>query len=208
MNARQVAVPFERLAGWFARYDDAHPGTSWSADADAVRCASPDGTRVRVAVPYGDLPSPSVDALVAHVARPWEAGLVLTRKGGFAVARLRGPTVLDVKIGRRHVQGRTKAGGWSQQRFARRRDNQARAAFDAAAEHVHRLLGPAARELEVIGTGGDRTAVTAVLGHVELQPVAKIPQRWLGAMPDPTRAVLDEAIVRLRSVDIEIVDPG
>ncbi|MGW0243639.1 Vms1/Ankzf1 family peptidyl-tRNA hydrolase, partial [Micromonospora chalcea] len=32
------------------------------------------------------------------------------------------------------VQGRTAAGGWSQQRFARRRDNQAKAALGDAAE--------------------------------------------------------------------------
>ena len=48
---------------------------------------------------------------------------------------------MESKVGQRHVQGRTKAGGQSQQRFARRRDNQARAAYEAAAEHAARILG-------------------------------------------------------------------
>jgi hypothetical protein len=200
-------VPFERLAGWFTRFDDAHPGTTWVASPEMVAGTCPDGTSVRMPVPYQPLADPSVDALVQHVARGWMAGVVLVRKGGFGVARLRSATVLDSKLGRRHVQGRTKAGGWSQHRFARRRDNQARAAFDAAAEHVHRLLSPHAAGLQILGTGGDRQAVNAVLAHPELQAVARVPQRWLGGVADPTRSVLDDAIARLRSVDIEITDP-
>ena len=112
---------------------------------------------------------------------------MLVRRGGFAVARLDGPTVTESKIGRRHVQGKTKAGGWSQQRFARRRDNQARAAFDAAAEHVQRLLSPSAGSLRLLATGGDRQAVASVLAHPELAPLVALPQAWLGGLPDPTR---------------------
>ena len=67
--------------------------------------------------------------------------MLLVRKGGFAVARLAGDRIVESKVGQRHVQGRTKAGGQSQQRFARRRDNQARQAYEAAAEHAARILG-------------------------------------------------------------------
>ena len=66
--------------------------------------------------------------------------MLLVRKGGFAVARLAGDRFVESKVGQRHVQGRTKAGGQSQQRFARRRDNQARQAYEAAAEHAARIL--------------------------------------------------------------------
>ena len=72
--------------------------------------------------------------------RPPAWGVLLVRKGGFAIARLRGDDLVESKVGQRHVQGRTKAGGQSQQRFARRRDNQARAAYEAAAEHAARIL--------------------------------------------------------------------
>ena len=66
--------------------------------------------------------------------------MLLVRKGGFAVARLAGDAIEESKVGQRHVQGRTKAGGQSQQRFARRRDNQARQAYEAAADHAARIL--------------------------------------------------------------------
>jgi peptide subunit release factor 1 (eRF1) len=46
------------------------------------------------------------------------------------------------KVDRQYVQGRTAAGGWSQQRFARRRDNQARAAAADGVDLVVRLLLP------------------------------------------------------------------
>ena len=80
-------------------------------------------------------------------------GLVVNSMAGFAIARLEGPTLVAHKIGQRRVQGRTKAGGQSQQRFARRRDNQARQAFEAAADHAARLLSATA-PLKVV-TGGD-----------------------------------------------------
>ena len=44
------------------------------------------------------------------------------------------------KVGSGYVQGRTKAGGWSQQRFARRRANQAHALWNDAADVAARIL--------------------------------------------------------------------
>ena len=82
------------------------------------------------------------------------------RKGGFAVARLEHGRLADSKVGQRHVQGRTKAGGQSQQRFARRRDNQARAAYEAAADHCARILG-GALALVVTGRNGGYGALGA-----------------------------------------------
>lgn len=204
-----MRVPFERVPGWIARYDAAHPGTRWVVEPDRARADSADGTRVRIAVPFAPLAELSLDGVAAHLQTPWHVGVVLVRRGGFAVARLEGATVAASKIGRRHVQGKTKAGGWSQQRFARRRENQARAAFDAAAEHVARLLvrGELARPLDLLGTGGDRRAVGSVLAHPELGGLADVPQVWLGGLPDPTRTVLEAAVVAVRSVEISLVDP-
>ena len=97
---------------------------------------------------------------------PDDWGVLLVRKGGFAVARLAGERVVESKVGQRHVQGRTKAGGQSQQRFARRRDNQARQAYEAAADHAVRILGQ--RPLVVVA-GGDRAAVDEVLADPRLE---------------------------------------
>ena len=112
------------------------------------------------------------------------------------------------KVGQRHVQGRTKAGGQSQQRFARRRDNQARQAYEAAAEHAHRILVLESRApVTALVCGGDRAAVDQVLADPRLRRLGELRvDPWL-AVPDPRRAVLDQAVRDAMSVAVEITDP-
>jgi hypothetical protein len=150
---------------------------------------------------------PEVAAFVAAATPPAAWGVLLVRKGGFAIARMHGEAMVEHKIGQRHVQGRTKAGGQSQQRFARRRDNQARQANEAAAEHAARILGidRVGRRTRVV-TGGDHAAVDEVLGDQRLRHlVATGP--WL-AVPDPRRAVLDDAILEALAVRIDVTNAG
>ncbi len=194
------------MRGWIKRYESRHPGTRWAVTSTLVTAQSPDGSTVSFAVPVAPLAEPSMRGLLEHLGRAWQIGLVLVRRGGFAVARLVGEEVVDSKVGQRHVQGRSKAGGWSQQRFARRRDNQARAAFDVAAGHVHTLLVPHARSLHLLAVGGDRAAADAVLAMPELVALGAVPQRWLAGLPDPKRSVLDQAVTMVCSVSVEIVD--
>ncbi|WP_235738723.1 acVLRF1 family peptidyl-tRNA hydrolase [Nocardioides alcanivorans] len=124
------------------------------------------------------------------------------RKGGFAIARLHGDVVHASKTGQRHVQGRTKAGGQSQQRFARRRDNQAKVAYAAAAEHAARLLLSPACPLLV--TGGDHTAVDEVLASPPLRTLAKaVVAPWL-PVPDPRRSVLEQAVTDAGALRIAV----
>ena len=67
---------------------------------------------------------------------------MLVRRGGHAVGVFRGAELLASKVDSSYVQGTTKAGGWSQQRYARRRANQSRAAFADAATTAVRVLLP------------------------------------------------------------------
>ena len=134
---------------------------------------------------------------------PAQWGVLLVRKGGFAIARMAGETIAEHKIGQRHVQGRTKAGGQSQQRFARRRDNQARQANEAAADHAARILGPVVGRGPVV-TGGDHSAIDEVLADPRLRGVTVV-EPWL-AVPDPKRAVLDQALLDAVAVRVEVVN--
>lgn len=200
-------MPFERLSGWLVRFEARHQGTQWSV-AEGTLCAlSPDGTAVSMEIPFEDAALRTPADVIAHLEHPWRLGVVLVRRGGFAVAYVVGTAVVDAKTGRRHVQGKTKAGGWSQQRFANRRDNQARVAFEAAAGYVEQLLLPRRATLDLIASGGDRRAVDTVFAEPALRPLTTRPQRWLGGLPDPKRSVLDQAIARARSVTIRIIDP-
>lgn len=201
MNA--VRVPAERIERWIANFTARHGTTALSIADGTLRGAAQDGSTFVARLPFEsayDGPAEPA-AFTAAVAVPADWGVLLVRKGGFAIARLAGPRVADSKVGQRHVQGRTKAGGQSQQRFARRRDNQARQAYEAAADHAARILAGLRGPLV---TGGDHAAVDEVLADPRLRgPVVTGP--WL-AVPDPRRSVLDEAVREACAVGVEVVN--
>lgn len=204
--ARDVLVAWDRLPGWVGRFESRHPGTDWVLSPTAVAGRSTDGSTASFAIPLPPLADLTMPGLRAHLRRQTSIGIVLVRRGGFAVAKVVGGTVVESKVGQRHVQGRSKAGGWSQQRFARRRGNQAQAAFDAASGYVESILAPHAAELELLVCGGDRSAVDTVLDAPGVAALTRLPRQWLAGLPDPRRRVLDDAVARSQSVEISIVD--
>lgn len=197
-----VTVPADRVARWVANFAERHGATSCAVVDGELRGAAEDGSTFAARLPFDRAYDGPAEASVfaAHVRPPEAWGLLLVRKGGFAIARLAGTEVLESKVGQRHVQGRTKAGGQSQQRFARRRDNQARAAFEAAAEHAARILAGA----RAVVTGGDHAAVDDVLGDARLQHLSVLGP-WL-PVPDPKRAVLEQAVRDASSARIDVVN--
>jgi hypothetical protein len=205
MNAREVLVVPARVERWMENFATRHGAFSLAVEDGALTGAADDGATFVARPPFGssyDGP-PDVVAFQQSLERPAHWGILLVRKGGFAVARLAGDTIEESKVGQRHVQGRTKAGGQSQQRFSRRRDNQARAAYEAAAGHAHRILtGP----LTALVCGGDRTAVEQVLEDPQLRRWGRLRvEPWL-AVPDPRRSVLDQAVLDAGSVAVTVTD--
>ena len=202
-DAVVVAVTAERLGRWVDNFGERHGETLLRVEDGALLGQAADGSRFTAHLPFSlQYDGPVAVGDMAEAARPprrW--GVLLVRKGGFAVARLTGPVLSEHKIGQRHVQGRTKAGGQSQQRFARRRDNQARAAYEAAADHAARILaGPPL----VVVTGGDHAAVDEVLADPRLKHLTVV-DPWL-AVPDPKRGVLEEAVREACAVRIDVVN--
>jgi len=100
------------------------------------------------------------------------------------------------------VQSTTKAGGWSQHRYANRRANQARAAFAEAADAASRVL--LERRLDAVVTGGDRAAVDAVLADRRLEPLRLLVTSRFLAVPDPRLKVLQAAPDQYRAVLIDL----
>ncbi len=207
LEPRLVTVSWGRLPRWIVRFEERHPGTAWTVTSDSAAAAAPDGAWARFDVPFPPLEDQTMPGLVAHLVTPRTFGIVLVRRGGFAVAHARDESILDAKVGRRHVQGRTKAGGWSQQRFARRRDQQAREAFDAAADHTASIVGAAASSLNLLVLGGDRAGVEQVLADRRLRSLVDRDRRWISVSGDPRRPALEAALTEVRSVQISIVDP-
>jgi hypothetical protein len=209
-----VLVPAARWERWVANFATGHGGADLTVADGALRGQAVDGSHFTARLPFAsayDGP-PEPGDFAAVVGAPAEWGVLLVRKGGFAVAAVDGIRVTGSKVGQRHVQGRTKAGGQSQQRFARRRDNQARQAYEAAADHAHRVLllqdgSGGGRSLEALVCGGDRTAVDQVLEDPRLRALAALRVGpWL-PVPDPRRAVLEQAVRDGSSVTIVLHDP-
>ena len=189
-----VLVPESRVVRWFANFESRHGAAAYRVADGALHATAEDRSTATARLPFDAAYDGPADpsALAGAVTTPQRWGVLLVRKGGFAVARLGGRSLVEHKIGQRHVQGRTKAGGQSQQRFARRRDNQARSAYDAAADHASRILG--STTLDALVVGGDHAAVEAVLADPRLGSVAaRRTDLWL-PVPDPRRAVLDRAV--------------
>ncbi|GAB2605865.1 acVLRF1 family peptidyl-tRNA hydrolase [Pseudactinotalea suaedae] len=194
---RTVEVDHDRLPRWLAGFADRHGETT--VDGGALLAA--DGTTASLTA-WGPLGASSLEALVEETAPPQRIGFVVVRRGGYAVAVSDGAELVERKVGRRHVQSRTAAGGWSQQRFARRRGKQADELVTAVTEHAVRLLAGA--RLDGLVRGGDRTLVADVLDDPRLRGLAGLPARELFDLPDPTPAVLERAVRRARSVRITL----
>lgn len=170
---------------------------------------APDGATAECAVPFPPLladPAAPYGGLIAHVLAEREIGVLLVRLGGFAAGVFTGSRLGASKVGSRHVQGRTAAGGRSQQRFARRREGQARVAFEAAADAAVRVLLPAADSLAGLILGGDRRALAAVLEDPRLKPLRPLVTGRILDVPDPRRRVLEGTPASFRAVRIRVTD--
>lgn len=169
-----------------------------------------DGARAECRVPFPPLEpdgSRPDGGLAAHVLRNRTVAVVLVRRGGYAAGVFEGTRLVASKVGSRHVQGRTAAGGQSQQRFARRREKQAREAFEAAADVAARVILPHSRRLDSVVLGGDRAAADQVLTDPRLRELGSLvaPERL--TVPDPKLAVLKETPRQFRAIRIHLTEP-
>jgi hypothetical protein len=211
-GGRAVEVEPERLAGWFARFAERHQGVRHTVvHARQVLVTAVDGASAEVAVRYGELapgewPALEIGPLLEHVLASRRIGLLLVRLGGHSIGIAQDGEVLMSTTDSRQVHGRNKAGGWSQQRFARRREGQARVALQAAAADAVRVLAPRVGEFDAVVLGGDRQALDVLRADRRLAEVMALAEDWVLDVAEPRRAVLDEAAQRARAVEIVVRD--
>ena len=203
-GARTVTVAAGRLRGWLTGFAERHGAvltdSAPGGAADTVLLTGADGARAWIEVPF-----PPLDGeLAEHVERERRVGVLLVRRGGHAAGVFVGAKLIASKVDSAYVQGTTKAGGSSQKRYARRRANQATAAFADAADVAARVLGEATMDALVLG--GDRAAVRTVLADprlAHLEPLVTGP--WL-TVKDPRLRVLAAAPEQFLAVRIRL-DP-
>jgi hypothetical protein len=206
-GGRWVPVGPERLAGWLLRYAERHGNLTWTQGSDAVDGEAMDGSALHIEIPFPPLGDGTLpDVLVRHALAPRKVGVLLVRLGGWAAGVFDGERLISSKVDSRQVQGRTAAGGWSQQRFARRRAGQARVALADAISVAERVLLPVAATLDGVVTGGDRTALRTVLAADSLAPLQPLIAARVLDVPDPRLRVLESTPPQFRAVWIRITD--
>jgi len=226
-GGRWVEVPPERLATWVIAFVQRHGGAAsvtLAADGAAVTFTAADGATAECHPPFppvnthpaagearaaGEVRA-AAETLAAHAAADRTVGVLLVRLGGYAAGVFAGspPKLVSSKTGSRLVHGRSAAGGWSQHRFARRRENQAatalRAALDAAAE-VFGQYGPDG--LDAVVLGGDKRSAAGLRADARLIPyLDRATMRFL-TVPDPRLAVLRDIPRALLAIRIRLTEP-
>jgi Actinobacteria/chloroflexi VLRF1 release factor len=212
-GGRAVEVEPERLAGFLERFATGHGGVlTTTVTPTQVDVAVADGATASIPVPFGPLVTPTgqraglaVQELLEHLMVPRTVGLLLVRLGGYSTGVARAGVVLTSSTGSRLVHGRSAAGGQSQRRFARRREGQARVALRAAADAAARILLPRATELDAVVLGGDTAALRTLAADPRLTALLDRAERRILDLPEPRRAVLDQAARRARCVEVQLI---
>ena len=86
---------------------------------------------------------------------------MLLRLSGYAVGVFDGERLAQSKVGSRFVKGRHKKGGSSSGRFARRREEQARALMDKASQTLQEQVEAYEGTIDHLLLGGDRFTLLA-----------------------------------------------
>jgi Actinobacteria/chloroflexi VLRF1 release factor len=226
-GGRWVEAPPERLVSWIVTFAQRHGGAASVTSEEtgvSVTFTAADGAMAECHPPFpplGGYPAAdglrapeearsAAEGLAAHAAADRTVGVLLVRLGGYAAGVFAGspPKLVSFKTGSRLVHGRSAAGGWSQHRFARRRENQAatalRAAADAAAE-VFSRYGPDG--LDAVVLGGDKRSAAGLSGDARLTPYLSRATRRFLTVPDPRLAVLRDIPRAFQAIRIRVTEP-
>jgi predicted RNA methylase len=175
--------------------------------AGAIRIEAPDELLV-VRPPFGLAHEGEYDRILLEplfeaLAQGHVVAALLVRLGGYAVGVFEGESLVASKVGSRFVKGRHKKGGSSANRFRRRREEQARALVDEAAEEAARVLEPWRARIEFVALGGDRAAVRDTLAaRPELQWVEARALPRFFTVRDPRRRELERLPYDLYSAEL------
>ena len=173
----------------------------------AVRIELPDETLV-VRPPFGLVHEAEYDRveltpLFNALAKDHLVGVVLVRLGGYAIGVFDGERLVASKVGSRFVKGRHKKGGYSANRFRRRREGQAQALIAKAAEVAGETLEPWRSRIEFVALGGNQAAITAVLrASPQLDWVRERALPRFFSVAEPRQRVLERLPYELYSAEL------
>jgi hypothetical protein len=211
---RRIDVAPDRLPAWVEDFGVRHGTVTAEPAAGTVSFNAHDGAVAACQVPFPPLvaenstdPVEVAQRLAAHATASRTVGVLLVRLGGYAAGVFTGaePVLAASKVGSRLVHGRSAAGGTSQQRFARRRENQAHQALAAAADPAAAVFGP--YRLDALVLGGDKRALAPIRTDVRLAPYFEVAVDAFLTVPDPRLTVLKDTPRLFRAIRIALTEP-
>jgi len=189
-----------------------------ATSGDIVTFVAPDGAVAECHPPFPGAGNTAgardavaiAEAMAADALADRVVGVLLVRLGGYAAGVFTGspPRLVDSKTGSRLVHGRSAAGGWSQHRFARRRELQSTQALHAAADAAAQVWGRwgarplatrpprpenKAGEIDAVVLGGDKRAMARLWDDPRLASYLELAADRFLTVPDPKHAVLADS---------------
>jgi hypothetical protein len=216
VRARRIDVAPARFPGWITSFGQRHGGgLTAEPGTTTVLFRAADGATAACEVPFPPLaaadarePDTLARGIAAHACAARTVGVLLVRLGGYAAGVFTGtePVLAASKVGSRLVHGRSAAGGQSQRRFARRRENQAHQALAAAAGTAAAVFGQ--YRLDAVVLGGDRRAMAGLRADPRLSGYFEQATGAFLTVPDPRLAVLKDSPRLFRAIRIALTEPA
>ena len=193
---RTAFVPAARLSGWVDRFSGAHGGLAATTDTDdGVMLVMADGSTALLSAPWPNDGRPGrgddlLERLVSITAQERQFGVLLVRRGGFAVGVAAAGKLLAHKVGGASARSR---GG-----------SQAAAVIERVAGEAGRIFS--GHRFEYLATGGDKQLVELALESSTLRKYSAVPRLAPLAVADPSMAVLTRAATDFCAVRVRICD--
>ncbi|MEV7662247.1 Vms1/Ankzf1 family peptidyl-tRNA hydrolase [Paenarthrobacter sp. NPDC089316] len=183
--SRTALVPAARLQGWVDRFAASHGAVEQDLDDGGLLLRAADGAEALLRAPWPAEGRPGrgateLDRLASLANQERGLGLLLVRRGGYAVAAASGSTVLASKSGSRFIDAKT------------------------VAEHAARIFSE--HRIEYLAPGGDRTLVDQVLAQQSLKDVAGRTRLAFLDVQEPKSALLPKAAADACSIRISVSD--
>ncbi|MGR0160001.1 Vms1/Ankzf1 family peptidyl-tRNA hydrolase [Paenarthrobacter nitroguajacolicus] len=185
-GSRTALVPAGRLQGWVDRFAAGHGAVVEDLDHSGLLLRAADGATAFLRAPWPADGRPGrggteLERLASLANQERGLGLVLVRRGGYAIAAASGPTILASKSGNRFVEAK------------------------ATAEHASRIFKE--HRIEYIVPGGDRAQVDQLLAQPALKALSGRTRLAFLDIQEPKTAVLAKAAADACSVRITVTDP-
>ncbi|MDR6987143.1 hypothetical protein J2Y66_001625 [Paenarthrobacter nitroguajacolicus] len=184
--SRTAVVPAGRLHGWVDRFTASHGPVVEDLDDGGLLLRAADGTTALLKSPWPADGRPGrgatgLERLASLAAQERGLGIVLVRRGGYALASATGTTILASKSGNRFIDAKTTA------------------------EHAARIF--AGHRIEYIVSGGDRTLVEQVLAQSAVKAFTGRTRLAFLGVQEVRSATLPHAAAEACSLRITVTEP-